>query len=228
MREIILDTETTGLDPASGHRIIEIGCVEIFNKVKTGAFFQVYINPERDVPMEAFKIHGISSEFLKDKKKFAKIAHEFLEFIGDTTLVIHNARFDLKFLNFELKKISLPEINIKNVVDTLDMARRKFPGSPASLDALCKRFNINLSKRDKHGALLDSELLAEVYLGLCGGAQAQMSYEEEVLAQGPESSSLYDVIRPVREKRDFAINNEELEAHKEFLKSIKNPMWENN
>ena len=225
MREIILDTETTGLDPYSGHRLVEIGCVELKNKVKTGNFYQVYINPERDVPMEAFRVHGISGEFLQDKKKFKEIAKEFLEFIADTTLVIHNARFDLKFLNYELKLANLQEIKHSIVIDTLDIARKKFPGSPASLDALCKRFNVNLSKREKHGALLDSELLAEVYLELCGGAQQTMIKEEEYIETASEGH-LGSVVRKLREKRKFAIKEDELNAHQEFIKNIKNSLWE--
>jgi len=220
MREIILDTETTGLDPASGHRIIEIGAVEVFHKIRTGKFFHAYLNPDRDVPDEAFRIHGISTQFLKDKKKFVDIADEFLEFIAGDTLVIHNAKFDLKFLNYELRKVAKEDLLFSRVIDTLDMARRQFPGSPANLNALCKRFNIDLSAREKHGALLDSELLAEVYLWLCGGTQPQM-IEQNIEEAGSLENKLYDVIRKARSKRAFEVSEEDLNNHHEFMKKIK-------
>lgn len=226
MREIVLDTETTGLDPKSGHRIIEIGCVEIINKIRTGKFFHTYLNPERDVPMEAFKVHGISTEFLRDKRKFVDIAQEFIDFIQDSVLVIHNARFDMKFINHELSMVNLPEVGYSSVIDTLDMARRKFPGSPASLDALCKRFNVDLSSREKHGALLDSELLVEVYIWLCGGKQPEMDYGAGSKEENLLSSSLYDVKREYRAKRAGEISLSEKAAHEEFLKKIKKPLWD--
>ena len=163
MREIVLDTETTGLDPNDGHRIVEIGGVEIYNGLPTGKTYHQYINPERDMPAEAFAVHGLSDDFLKDKPKFSEIADDFLRFVRDTQLVIHNAVFDLKFINAELAwayKITIP---LQKAVDTLQIARKKFPGSPASLDALCRRFNIDNSTRTQHGALLDSRILAEVY-----------------------------------------------------------------
>lgn len=169
MREIVLDTETTGLDPKDGHRIIEIGCVELIDYLPTGKVYQTYINPQRDVPEEASAINGIKTEFLTDFPVFEKIADDFLSFIGDDKLVIHNAPFDLKFLNAELKLIDKPPIPIDRVTDTLPIARSKFPGFPASLDALCERFEIELSRRNHHGALLDAELLAEVYLNLMVG-----------------------------------------------------------
>ncbi|MFM9891076.1 MAG: DNA polymerase III subunit epsilon, partial [Rickettsiales bacterium] len=171
MREICLDTETTGLDPFSGHRIVEIGAVEMINQVRTGNHFHVYLNPERDMPREAENIHGLSISFLSDKPKFREVARSFLEFIGDDKLVIHNAAFDLKFLNAELDVARLPTIDAARATDTVLIARKKFPGSPANLDALCKRFSIDTSARTKHGALLDAELLAEVYLELRGGRQ---------------------------------------------------------
>lgn len=177
MREICLDTETTGLDPRDGHKVIEIACVELINKVKTGNFFHAYVNPRREVPHEAFRIHGISTEFLKDKPIFSHVAQEFLDFIQGATLVIHNAEFDLKFLNFELNICGLGLIQRPGVIDSLAVARAKFPGSPNSLDALCKRFGVDLSKRKKHGALLDSELLADVYIELMGGAQTGLGFE---------------------------------------------------
>ena len=174
MREIVLDTETTGLDPATGDRIVEIGCVELLNRIPTGANYHVYINPERDMPEGAFRVHGLSSEFLSDKPKFAEIADEFLAFIGEDALVIHNAAFDVGFIDHELGRLGHPKISRERVVDTLQLARRKNPGGQASLDALCSRYGIDNSKRTKHGALLDSEILAEVYLELLGGRQATL------------------------------------------------------
>jgi DNA polymerase-3 subunit epsilon len=172
MREIVLDTETTGFEPAEGHRIVEIGAVELFNHVPTGRVYHQYINPERAMPAEAFAVHGLGDDFLRDKPRFSEIADGFLSFIGaESRLVIHNAAFDMKFLNAELGWLGLAEIAAERAVDTLLIARRKFPGSPVSLDALCRRFGIDNSSREKHGALLDSELLAEVYLELVGGRQ---------------------------------------------------------
>ena len=172
MREIVLDTETTGFEPAEGHRIVEIGAVELFNHVPTGRSYHQYINPERAMPNEAFEVHGLGDDFLRDKPKFAEIAGAFAEFIGtDSRLVIHNASFDMKFLNAELNWAGHGVIAMERALDTLALARRKFPGAPASLDALCRRFGIDNSVREKHGALLDSELLAEVYLELIGGRQ---------------------------------------------------------
>jgi len=171
MREIVLDTETTGFDPESGDRIVEIGAVELWNHVATGKTYHQYINPKRTMPEEAFKVHGLGDEFLRDKPVFADIAQDFVDFIGDAKLVIHNAAFDVKFLNAELKWVNRPQIPWEQAIDTLAIARQKFPGSPASLDALCRRFNIDNSSRTLHGALLDSEILAEVYLELIGGRQ---------------------------------------------------------
>lgn len=171
MRELILDTETTGLDPATGDRIVEIGCVEIVNSVATGRTFHAYLDPERDVPEEAFRVHGLSRDFLKGKPKFADIAEELLAFVGEARLVIHNAEFDMKFLNAELARCGALSISMDIVVDTLAMARRKHPGASNSLDALCARYRIDNSRRTKHGALLDAEILAEVYAELQGGRQ---------------------------------------------------------
>lgn len=170
MREIVLDTETTGFEPSEGHRLVEIGGVELFNHMPTGRNYHQYINPERDMPEEAFNVHGLSEDFLRPQPKFAEVAQAFVEFVDGATLVIHNAAFDMKFLNFELERAGLPRLKVQ-VVDTLAIARRKYPGSPASLDALCRRFGIDNSARTKHGALLDSEILAEVYLELMGGRQ---------------------------------------------------------
>lgn len=174
MREIILDTETTGLDPKSGDRLIEVGCVELLNCIPTGRDFHRYINPERDVPAEAVAVHGLSGTFLQDKPLFAHIAEEFLSFIGEDTLVIHNANFDVGFLNAELVRVSLPAITMDRVTCTLQLARRRHPAGPNSLDALCKRYGIDNSKRTKHGALMDSILLAEVYIELLGARQAAL------------------------------------------------------
>ncbi|XDB00314.1 DNA polymerase III subunit epsilon [Sulfitobacter sp. LCG007] len=171
MREIVLDTETTGFDPETGDRIVEIGAVELMGHVATGRTYHQYINPERAMPEEAFQVHGLGDEFLADKPKFAEIGQAFLDFIGDARLVIHNAAFDMKFLNAELRWMGLPKIPWERALDTLEIARRRFPGSPASLDALCRRFGIDNSSRTLHGALLDSEILAEVYLELIGGRQ---------------------------------------------------------
>jgi len=171
MREIVLDTETTGFDPFSGDRIVEIGALELEGHVPTGTKFHEYINPERGMPDEAFQVHGLGDEFLRDKPKFAAVGQKFLDFIQDSKLIIHNASFDMKFLNAELKRMGLPEIPMAQALDTLLIARKKFPGSPASLDALCRRFGITSFARDLHGALLDSEILAEVYLELIGGRQ---------------------------------------------------------
>lgn len=177
MREIVLDTETTGLDPfdTPPHRIVEIGAVELWNQVPTGQTYHQYINPQRDMPAEAFAVHGISDAFLADKPPFTDIAQGFLDFIGDARLVIHNASFDMRFLNAELTWVGLPTLPDDRALDTLLIARRRFPGSPASLDALCRRFGIDNSNRTLHGALLDSEILAEVYLELAGGRQAGFS-----------------------------------------------------
>jgi len=174
MREIVLDTETTGLDPRDGHRVVEIGCVELVNHVATGEVFHVYINPERAMPAEAFEIHGLSDEFLSDKPIFNDVAKSFVEFVEGALLVIHNASFDMKFLNFELKGAGEQAISMDRVLDTLDLARRKHPTASNSLDALCRRYGVDNSGRTKHGALLDSELLAEVYLELIGGRQPNL------------------------------------------------------
>jgi DNA polymerase III, epsilon subunit, Proteobacterial len=171
MREIVLDTETTGFDPNDGHRIVEIGCVELIDHFPTTKNFHVYLNPERDMPAEAEKVHGLSAEFLADKPLFADVAADFLEFIGDAPLVIHNAAFDMRFLNAELGRLNMAQLPAERTIDTIAMAKLKYPGARYSLDELCRRFEIDLTARDKHGALLDSELLAQVYLELLGGRQ---------------------------------------------------------
>jgi DNA polymerase-3 subunit epsilon len=187
MREIVLDTETTGLDPTDGHRVIEIGCVELIDYLPTGQVYHTYINPERDVPEKASAINGIKTEFLADFPVFAKIADDFLSFIGDDKLVIHNAPFDLKFLNAELKLLGLSPLPLHRATDTLLIARKKFPGSPANLDALCRRYEIDLSTRTKHGALLDSELLAKVYFELLGVEKTALSFENMQNTSNSES-----------------------------------------
>ena len=229
MREIVLDTETTGMDPAEGDRIIEIGCVELMNHVPTGKTYHVYINPERDVPAEAVAVHGLTEEFLKDKPVFGEIIGDFHDFMGDATLVIHNAEFDLKFINAELSPFGFPAIEWKRVVDTLQVARKKFPGSPANLDALCRRFEIDNSERDLHGALLDAQLLAEVYLELLGGRQHGLGIEREEGSPegegGEDSSTLMHKEREYREARPHAPSEEELIAHQAMIEDLKDPLW---
>ncbi len=188
MREIVLDTETTGFEPESGDRIVEIGAVELINHMPTGATYHQYINPQRAMPKGAFEVHGLGDEFLADKPVFAAIAQEFLNFIGDSKLVIHNAAFDMKFLNAELKKVNLLPLPWEQAIDTLAIARKKYPGSPASLDALCRRFGIDNAARTLHGALLDSEILAEVYLELIGGRQPDLVLQSEVSPSAKASS----------------------------------------
>lgn len=222
-REIVLDTETTGLDPASGHRMVEIGCVELIRGLRTGKTFHSYLNPQRDVPDEAYRVHGISTEFLKDKPIFAEKVDAFLEFIGDSPLVIHNAAFDMKFVNYELGALGFPAIDYGRAVDTVLIARRKFPGSPASLDALCKRFSIDLSGRTKHGALLDAELLADVYLELLGGRQGSMGLD--VAAAAVAQAAVSDAPAQLREARSFPPSPEEEAAHAEMVGKLKNPLW---
>jgi DNA polymerase-3 subunit epsilon len=228
MREIILDTETTGLDPLSGDRLVEIGCIELFNHVPTGQSFQRYINPERDVPEAAFQVHGLSTAFLADKPKFADHAEEFLAFIGDAPLVIHNAEFDLKFVNFELERVGRKTLPPARAIDTVRMARQKFPGAPASLDALCKRFSIDNSSRQLHGALLDAQLLAEVYLELIGGRQTGLTLDADVPVGGDLSFAKPAGARTgikARQPRLHAASAEELEAHGAFVAKLKNPLW---
>jgi len=228
MREIALDTETTGLDPASGHRVVEIGCVELMGHIRTGNHFHTYLNPEREMPREAENIHGLSGAFLSDKPLFKTIARSFLEFIGDDSLVIHNASFDLKFLNAELNALDLPLIEFARATDTVLIARRMFPGSPANLDALCKRFNIDTSARTKHGALLDAELLSDVYLELKGGRQSSLlgkpadsDHASRITHHEPLAFTGHAAIPT----RAFPPSLEELAAHKAMIEKLKNPLW---
>jgi len=223
MREIVVDTETTGLDPSKGDRLVEIACVELMHHVPTGQSFQCYLNPKRDVPVEAFNVHGLSTEFLSDKPEFHEKAQEFLDFIAEDQLVIHNAEFDLKFLNSELRAIKAPLIPYTRVVDTLAMARRKFPGSPASLDALCKRFAIDTAHRVKHGALLDADLLAQVYIELIGGRQPGLELAASVSITVSQTTIVAAQAR--REPRPHAPTPEELAAHEAFVKTLSDPVW---
>lgn len=214
MRQIILDTETTGLDPATGDRLVEIACVETLNTVPSGENFHVYIDPQRDVPDEAFRVHGLSTEFLKGKPLFEQVAEDFLTFIGDAQLVIHNAEFDMRFINAELQRCGRPPIPMDRVIDTLAMARRKHPGSPASLDALCSRYRIDNSRRVKHGALLDAELLAEVYAELSGGRQAALVLASETKAVRQVEAV---AVRPRPQVLPPSLCSDEENAHRSFI-----------
>jgi DNA polymerase-3 subunit epsilon len=220
MREIVLDTETTGLDPADGHRIVEIGCIELVNHMPSGRVFHRHVNPEREMPEEAYAVHGLSAEFLAKHPPFATIVDEFLAFLGDGRLIIHNAEFDLKFINSELRRLG-KEILRCEVEDTLALARRRYPGAQASLDALCRRFEIDLSARTKHGALLDCELLAAVYLELIGGRQPGLEFVvDAALVDGAVA-----IVRPIRPARPHAASLEELAAHAAMLQLLKQPIW---
>jgi len=225
-REIVFDTETTGLDPLKGDRLVEIGAVELINHVPTGRTFHQYINPERDVPEEVVKVHGLTTEYLKDFPVFSEIAQQWIDFVGeDGILVAHNASFDIKFINYELSRAGHQEYQWDRVVDTLEIARNKFPGQRNSLDALCKRFNIDNSARTFHGALLDAQLLAEVYLELLGGAEPTMDLSGTTIKNGKESVST-DIKKVYREPRNFEISAEEQAAHRAFLeKNIKGALW---
>lgn len=230
MREIALDTETTGMDPAEGHRIIEIGCVEMMNHIPTGQTWHAYINPEREVEAGAVAVHGIKTEFLQDKPTFGELVGPFMDFIGDARLVIHNAEFDVKFLNAELKPFGFAPIKLQDVTDTLLMARQKYPGQPANLDALCRRFGVDLSERELHGALLDAQLLASVYLELMGGRQHGLlglgkSSENPSGAQGEMTSTSVARVREFRVPRPFAPSEEETTLHRKMLEGIPDNLW---
>ena len=229
MREVVLDTETTGFKPEQGDRIVEIGAVELFNHMPTGKVYHQYINPKRAMPNEAFEVHGLGDEFLSDKPVFAEIAQAFLDFVGDAQMVIHNASFDMKFLNAELGWVNLPKLPMSQATDTLLIARKKFPGSPASLDALCRRFNIDNASRTLHGALLDSEILAEVYLELIGGRQPDL-----VLATSEKKTTATtqdDDWRPFKRPAALASRLSETEraAHQAFVDQLGDaPIWKTN
>lgn len=230
MREIVLDTETTGFDPSTGDRIVEIGCLELINQVPTGEVYHQYINPERDMPEGAFSVHGLSEEFLKPQPVFADIAEAFLAFIGDAALVIHNAEFDMKFLNHELGLLGRAQLEPGRAIDTLMIARRKFPNGQNSLDALCRRFNVDNSNRTLHGALLDSELLAEVYLELIGGRQRGFLDTSDV--KKPQKTKSADnqagagIARVRTKPLPARLSDEEQQAHAKFIDSFKDkPLW---
>jgi DNA polymerase III subunit epsilon len=218
MREIILDTETTGLDPNDGHRLVEIGCVEIFNGIPTGETWHRYFNPERDMPAEAFAVHGLSVEFLSDKPLFGHLADDFLAFVGDARLVIHNAGFDMRFLNAELGRLKKPLLPLDRVVDTLAMARRRHPGARVSLDELCARYGIDNSKRVRHGALLDAEILAEVYIELNGGRQTRLGLTAETVtvSLALEGEMLRQRPAPLAPR----LTDEERAAHEAFVAGL--------
>lgn len=218
MREIILDTETTGLDPFDGHRIVEIGCVELINSISTGRTWHCHVNPERDMPHQAFEVHGLSAEFLSDKPRFGEVVDDMLGFIEGAMLVMHNAAFDFGFLNAELDRLKRPLLRWDRIVDTLALARRRLPGSPCSLDALCRRYNVDLSEREKHGALLDCRLLAAVYVELVGGHQARL----EFAANGGQGAILQtnEAIQPRPTPLAPRLTTAEMDAHQAFVSTL--------
>lgn len=221
MREIVLDTETTGFDPHGGDRIVEIGAVELYNHMPTGEVYHVYINPERLMPQEAYEVHGLGDDFLRDKPVFSKIAQTFVDFIGGDKMVIHNAAFDMKFLNYELGLLGIAEMPYAQAIDTLEIARKKFPGSPASLDALCRRFGVDNSAREKHGALLDSEILAEVYLQLIGGQQPGFELAAETRrARSQVRSDEEWRAKPRATPLPSRLTEEEKTAHAAFVEKL--------
>ncbi len=219
MREVVLDTETTGLDPEDGHRIVEIACIELLNHVPTGRSFHRYVNPEREIPDDAFAVHGLSTEFLAQHPVFAAIAPDLLDFLGGDRIVAHNAEFDVKFVNAELRRLGRDPLR-GAVEDTLVLARRRFPGAQASLDALCRRFNIDLAAREKHSATLDCELLAAVYLELIGGRQPGLD-----LAVDAALASAVNIVRVHRPARPHAATADEAAAHAAMLALLKQPIW---
>jgi DNA polymerase-3 subunit epsilon len=228
MREIIFDTETTGLDPKSGDRLVEIGCIEMVNRIATGETFHAYFNPQRDMPAEAERVHGLSEAFLADKPLFREFAADLLAFLGDAPLVAHNAGFDFGFLNAELVACGMEPVSLDRMVDTVKIARAKHPGAKNSLDALCTRYGVDRSHRTLHGALLDAELLAQVYVELLGGRQIGMTLAGDAPVAPSLPSNAADPShrqRPFREPRVFAAHDEELAQHQAFLKSLKEPIW---
>lgn len=232
MREVIFDTETTGLDPKTGDRMVEIGCIEMIDRVETGRTFHAYFNPDRDMPVEAERVHGLSAAFLATKPRFAELADELLEFLGDAPLVAHNAGFDFGFLNNELELVGRAAISMERMVDTVAIARRKHPGAKLSLDALCTRYGIDRSHRVKHGALLDAELLAQVYVELTGGRQIGLGLGAGDAAPALVATSVTNVPwhrpstdRPRREPRPHVASPEELERHRAFIAGITDAIW---
>ena len=226
MREIVLDTETTGLDVTEGHRLIEIGACEMINHVLTNKTFHVYINPERKIDIDAVSIHGISNEDLTEKPKFSDICDEFLDFIGNSTLVIHNADFDISFINNELN-LSGKNFEIRNpIIDTLKLAKKKFPGSLVNLDSLCKKFDINLNSRKFHGALIDAVLLSEVYVELIGGKQTSLTFDDkQIVGSSDRTASVFSKKVELIKVRNFDVTEIELEKHKKFIETIDDAIW---
>jgi len=230
MRELVLDTETTGLYPQNGDRIVEIGIVELSNHIKTGKYFHYYINPERESDVKAERIHGLSREFLSDKLKFSDIAKELIKFISDSTIIIHNAKFDVSFLNSELKRCELDNLNNDNILDTLILAKEKYPGQSVSLDSLCRRFGIDITNRKVHGALLDAELLSLVYLELIGGIQTKLKFDNDVniiLDNISENINLNENYKNKQfiEMKNISLNEEDHRKHKKFIETIPNSVW---
>lgn len=225
MREIIFDTETTGFDPRNGDRMVEIGCIEMVNRVATGRTFHAYFNPERAMPAEAEAVHGLSDAFLADKPLFSALAQDFLDFIGDSPMIAHNASFDFNFINFELQSCGHPEVEMHRMVDTVALARVRHPGAKFTLDALCSRYGIDRSHRTKHGALLDAELLAQVYVELRGGRQIGLELIAETTEIVTEIKALSTKNRIFRQPRPHAATVEELAVHAAFLKSVDTPLW---
>jgi DNA polymerase III subunit epsilon len=230
MREIVFDTETTGLSPLNGDRVVEIGCVELFNRCETGRTFHSYFNPGRPMPSDAEQVHGLSDRFLSDKPAFADVCESLLAFIGDSPMIAHNAAFDFGFVNHELGQCGRPSVCMSRMICTLVLARQKFPGAKHSLDALCTRFGVDRSQRIKHGALLDAQLLAQVYVELTGGRQIGLSLVAELIGEGapafgPAAPTPAPITVPVRPPRPHAPSADELGRHAAFLATIKNPIW---
>jgi DNA polymerase III subunit epsilon len=225
VREVIFDTETTGLNPLSGDRMVEIGCVEIYNRVETGRHFHAYFNPDRDMPFEAEAVHGLSAIFLSDKPRFSEKVEELLEFIADSPLVAHNAGFDFGFLNFELERCGRSSVCMSRMRDTLQLARSRHPGAKHSLDALCMRFGIDRSHRVKHGALLDAQLLAQVYVELTGGRQIGLGLVADTKSVSVQDASRPVTIREPRPARPHFAAEEELARHRAFIAQLVNPLW---
>jgi DNA polymerase-3 subunit epsilon len=225
VREIVFDTETTGLNPAGGDRIVEIGCVEIYNRVETGRHFHAYFNPEREVPSDAEAVHGLTAVFLSDKPRFSEKAEELLDFLGDSPLVAHNAGFDFGFLNFELERAGRSPVGMQRMVDTLQLARSRHPGAKHSLDALCMRFGIDRSHRVKHGALLDAQLLAQVYVELTGGRQIGLGLVGDAGSVAAPQASGPVIVREPRPARPHFAAAAELERHRAFIAKLVNPLW---
>ncbi len=230
MREIVFDTETTGLDPKTGDRMVEIGCIELINRVPSGESFHAYFNPERDMPAGAEAVHGLSASFLSDKPLFADLAEDLLSFLGDAPLVAHNASFDFGFLNAELERIAMATVSMERMIDTVALARKRHPGAKLSLDALCTRYGIDRSHRVKHGALLDAELLAQVYVELTGGRQIGLELAAEVVTvdlrqDGSKENILARANGSRREPRPHSASEEELIRHRAFVETIKAPLW---